>query len=78
MFSGVNCAGLIEAEQGRSQFAPVATRFPALIAPASLKQLRRARREGFPRRFPALIAPASLKHFFSMIQIREPEDVFRR
>ena len=63
-FSGVNCAGLIEAPAVLSMRKACRLRFPALIAPASLKRAADGRLARAQRRFPALIAPASLKRNF--------------
>ena len=59
-FSGVNCAGLIEARWLARALTGYRS-FPALIAPASLKHDPADRNVRNKRRFPALIAPASLK-----------------
>ena len=61
-FSGAFCAGLIEAKPLAPLDHPIARRFPALFAPASLKPVARPNLESIPICFPALFAPASLKH----------------
>ena len=52
-------------------------RFPALIAPASLKGRRRHHGDGDDSGFPALIAPASLKGS-ALSRVEDGRPVFRR
>ena len=78
MFSGVNCAGLIETDEIDMRPVLAPRRFPALIASASLKHGQLVL-DGHPaHRFPALIAPASLKPYDAQQNELWDEEVFRR